>query len=172
MQRDLQTTMQRLVGIFREDPDLAEALAELAVLRSRSESLCVAGGRTYNPGWNLVFELRNLLTISEAVTRGARPDGERGAHSRLDLPATDADVGHAELRGPRTPTDMHVRTVPVPIPDELRACSSASTEGRINDRAHCRVFRGGRARQGTTTYRVPVEEGMVVLDALHWIQAN
>ena len=37
IQRDLQSTMQRLVGIFREDADLGDALAELAVLRSRSE---------------------------------------------------------------------------------------------------------------------------------------
>ncbi len=36
-----------------------------------------------------------------------------------------------------------------------------------------RVFRGSRTEpQGFVDYQVPAEEGMVVLDALHWIQAN
>jgi succinate dehydrogenase / fumarate reductase iron-sulfur subunit len=35
------------------------------------------------------------------------------------------------------------------------------------------VFRGSRSEpQGFVDYQVPTEEGMVVLDALHWIQAN
>jgi succinate dehydrogenase / fumarate reductase iron-sulfur subunit len=38
---------------------------------------------------------------------------------------------------------------------------------------HFRVFRGGPDDEGEyVEYSVPVEEGMVVLDALHWIQAN
>jgi succinate dehydrogenase / fumarate reductase flavoprotein subunit len=125
IQRDLQSTMQRLVGIFREDGDLGDALAELAILRSRSESLCVAGGRAYNPGWNLVFELRNLLIISEAVTRSARLRTEsRGAHSRLDFPATDdkqwGTVNCVVSQG--ADGTMDVRTAPLPsMPDELRA---------------------------------------------------
>src|SRR5439155_11894273 len=59
VQRDLQATMQSLVGIFRIDADLAEAIDRLAELRTRSSSVAVGGGRAYNPGWNLVFELRN-----------------------------------------------------------------------------------------------------------------
>jgi len=123
--RDLQSTMQRLVGIFREDTDLADALAELAVLQTRAESVCVDGGRAYNPGWNLVFELRNLLTISEAVTRSARLRTEsRGAHSRLDFPDTDdkrwGKVNCVVSRG--ADGTMDVRTAPLPkMPKELRA---------------------------------------------------
>ena len=29
--------------------------------------LAVGGGRAFNPGWNLVFEVGNLLTVAEAV---------------------------------------------------------------------------------------------------------
>ena len=77
IQRDLQSTMQRLVGIFREDADLGDALAELAVLRSRSESMCVAGGRAYNPGWNLVFELRQPADhLRGRDPQRPAPDGE------------------------------------------------------------------------------------------------
>ena len=94
--RDLQTVMQERVGIFRVQEDLDAALVELAALRKRCETVCVDGGRTFNPGWNLVFELRNLLTVSEAVTLSARQRTEsRGAHSRLDFPDTDDDEwGH------------------------------------------------------------------------------
>ena len=49
IQRDLQSTMQRLVGIFRDDADLGDALAELAILRSRSETLCVERGTGLQP---------------------------------------------------------------------------------------------------------------------------
>ena len=39
--------------------------------------------------------------------------------------------------------------------------------------AHLRVFRGTPSTEGTfDEFDVPVEEGMVVLDALHWIQAH
>src|SRR5687767_15592491 len=38
---------------------------------------------------------------------------------------------------------------------------------------HFEVYRGGPDDEGTfARFSVPVEEGMVVLDALHWIQAN
>jgi succinate dehydrogenase / fumarate reductase flavoprotein subunit len=88
--RDLQEMMQRLVGIFRVDADLVEALERLAELRARASNVKVAGGRAYNPGWNLAFELRAMLTVSEAITRSARQRTEsRGAHSRLDHPQPD-----------------------------------------------------------------------------------
>jgi succinate dehydrogenase / fumarate reductase flavoprotein subunit len=94
--RDLQALMQERVGIFRIEEDLDAALIELVALRKRWETVCIDGGRTFNPGWNLVFELGNLLTVSEAIARSARQRTEsRGAHSRLDFPDTDDDVwGH------------------------------------------------------------------------------
>jgi succinate dehydrogenase / fumarate reductase flavoprotein subunit len=124
IQRDLQATMQRLVGIFREDADLALALDELAELRTRWQTVAVGGGRAFNPGWNLVFEVRNLITVAEAVTRSARQRTEsRGAHSRLDFPATDdASWGNRNSvvrRG--TGGGMEVATTPLPsLPDALR----------------------------------------------------
>jgi len=90
IQRDLQDVMQRLVGIFRVEDDLQEAIGELARIKSRWPDVGVGGGRTFNPGWNLVFELRNLLVVSEAITRSALQRTEsRGAHSRIDFPDTD-----------------------------------------------------------------------------------
>jgi succinate dehydrogenase / fumarate reductase flavoprotein subunit len=90
VQRELQEMMGRLVGIFRVDADLQEAIGALVKLRARVPNIAVTGGRVFNPGWNLAFELRNLMIVSEAITRSALQRTEsRGAHSRLDFPETD-----------------------------------------------------------------------------------
>jgi succinate dehydrogenase / fumarate reductase flavoprotein subunit len=128
--RDLQDTMQRLVGIFREEADLDEALEALAVLRERWRSVRATGDRTYNPGWHLVFELDHLLTISEAITRSARSRTEsRGAHSRLDYTGTD-DVGWGKVntvvaRGADGSMTVSIAQLPEMEP-ELRALLGAS----------------------------------------------
>ena len=124
LQRDLQTMMQRLVGIFRTEDDLKEAVRELDELRRRWAAVRVTGGRAFNPGWDLVFELGNLLTVSEAITRSALQRREsRGAHSRLDYPelddATWGRLNSVVARGPDG--TMRVDTSPIPtMPDELR----------------------------------------------------
>src|SRR5207249_1440438 len=86
----LQATMQSLVGIYRTASDLKDAIARIGDIRHLADDLCVPGGRAFNPGWNLVLELRNLIDICDAIAE----------------------------------------------------------------------------------FEVPVEEGMVVLDALHWTQAH
>jgi succinate dehydrogenase / fumarate reductase flavoprotein subunit len=130
IQRELQDLMQRLVGIFREDADLAEALDGLAALRARWQTVRATGGRAYNPGWHLVFELGHLLTISEAITRSARERTEsRGAHSRLDHPATDDKRwGHKNIAVAKaTDGTMRVKTTPLPpMTDDQRALLGAS----------------------------------------------
>jgi succinate dehydrogenase / fumarate reductase flavoprotein subunit len=122
--------MQRLVGIFREESDLDEAIAQLTDLRARWGAVRATGGRAYNPGWNLVFELGHLLTISEAIARSARARTEsRGAHSRLDHPATDDKRwGHRNVAVARAADGtMAVKTTPLPpMTDEQLALLGAS----------------------------------------------
>jgi succinate dehydrogenase / fumarate reductase flavoprotein subunit len=117
--------MQRLVGIYRVEADLQEALGRLAELQRRAAIVAVGGGRTFNPGWNLVFELRNLLIVSEAVTRSALQRTEsRGAHSRLDFPETDQAGwgGRNSIVRRRQDGSMEVETAKLPeMPEELRA---------------------------------------------------
>ncbi|MEA2611799.1 MAG: succinate dehydrogenase / fumarate reductase, flavoprotein subunit [Chloroflexota bacterium] len=130
IQRDLQETMQRLVGIFREEADLDDALTRLAQLRTRWLAVRATGGRVYNPGWNLVFELDHLLTISEAIARSARLRTEsRGAHSRLDYPATDeVQWGHLNTVVVQAHDgSMAVTTTALPaMSDELRSLLGSS----------------------------------------------
>ena len=68
----------------------------------RDIATCASGGRrcaatgtpAYNPGWNLVFELRNMLVCSEAVARARSQRTEsRGAHAAPDFPGLDAEWG-------------------------------------------------------------------------------
>ncbi len=96
--QELKATMQSLVGIYRTENDLDAALASIAELRRRSEGVRVDGPRAFNPGWDLVFELRNMLIVAEAVTLSARMRTEsRGAHSRLDHVLSDPAWEHLNV---------------------------------------------------------------------------
>ncbi len=89
--RDLQEVMQNLVGIFRTEEDLKKALVELEKLKARAAKAGVEGSRLFNPGWHLSYDLKSMLTISEAVTHSALARKEsRGAHSRIDFPNLDS----------------------------------------------------------------------------------
>ncbi|HZC32940.1 MAG TPA: fumarate reductase/succinate dehydrogenase flavoprotein subunit, partial [Candidatus Bathyarchaeia archaeon] len=122
LHEELQALMQSLVGIFRTEEDLDEAIGRLAELRARWPSIRISGGRAYNPGWGLVYELRNMLIVSEAIARSAKQRHEsRGAHSRIDYP--EPDEAWAKLNSVvRLEGDaMGVGTTPLPaMPDELR----------------------------------------------------
>src|SRR4029079_13664377 len=115
----------RLVRIFRAQADRDEAIGQLAELRRRWRTVRTRGGRAYNPGWNLVFELGNLLTVSEAIARSALQRTEsRGAHSRIDYPEPD-DARWSGLNSVVARTadgSMSVKASPLPaMPDELRS---------------------------------------------------
>jgi len=89
---DLQETMQSLVGIFRNEEDVNKALGKLDEFESRLAKVRVDGSRMFNPGWHLTRDLKNMLLISEAVSRCALARKEsRGAHSRIDFPNYDPE---------------------------------------------------------------------------------
>jgi succinate dehydrogenase / fumarate reductase flavoprotein subunit len=119
---ELQATMQTLVGIFRTDADLHEAIGRLAGLHARWPGMRIAGGRAYNPSLDLVFELRNMLIVSEAIARSARQRTEsRGAHSRLDHPEADPAWAKKNSVVRLEGETMKVTTSPVPaLPARLR----------------------------------------------------
>ncbi|HEX5824605.1 MAG TPA: fumarate reductase/succinate dehydrogenase flavoprotein subunit [Candidatus Limnocylindrales bacterium] len=122
LHEELQSTMQSLVGIFRTEKDLDEAIDRLAALRARWPSIRISGGRAYNPGWGLVYELRNMLIVSEAIARSAKQRREsRGAHSRLDFAEPDEKWAKLNSVVQLEGNAMKVRTARLPtLPDELR----------------------------------------------------
>ncbi len=121
--RELQDTMQSLVGIFRVEDDLKKALSKLEELKARAAKMSVEGSRMFNPGWHLSQDLRNMLVVSEAVARCALARQEsRGAHSRIDYPKLD-DAGWGKKNNVirRAGDAMELTQVPVPeMPEELK----------------------------------------------------
>ncbi|MBO0721871.1 MAG: succinate dehydrogenase flavoprotein subunit [Blastocatellia bacterium] len=88
--RDLQETMQNLVGIFRNEEDLKKSFAHLEELKERAKKVRVDGSRLFNPGWHLARDLKSMLIVSEAIALAARERKEsRGAHARIDYEKTD-----------------------------------------------------------------------------------
>ncbi len=113
--RALQDCMGRLVGIFRVQADLERALELLATLKARAGQVRVEGSRVYNPGWHMSRDLRNMLTVSEAITRSALLRREsRGAHSRLDFTTTDPALGKVNMCVRPRGDAMEVSPTPLP----------------------------------------------------------
>jgi succinate dehydrogenase / fumarate reductase flavoprotein subunit len=119
VEADLQETMQRRVGIFRDADGLGQALADLGVLRARAARVRAPGSPAFNPAWNLCRDLGNLLVCAEAITRAALLRTEsRGAHSRLDHPGYDAHWGAHNIVVAKTADGMRVEPRPaVRVPD-------------------------------------------------------
>jgi succinate dehydrogenase flavoprotein subunit len=117
----LQDAMQNLVGIMRIEEDLKKALAIVTGLQEQLKSVRVTGSRMFNPGWHLAYDLRNLLSTSEAIARSALAREEsRGAHTRLDHPKTDAEWGKWNHVVTKDGEQMRLRKSPLPqMPPEL-----------------------------------------------------
>jgi succinate dehydrogenase / fumarate reductase flavoprotein subunit len=120
--RDLQETMQNLVGIFRNQDDLTRAMSELEKLKERAQCVRVEGSRMFNPGWHMARDLRSMLIVAEAVTRSAFARKEsRGAHSRIDFPRFDEQWGKQNNVIQRQGETMALRQLPVrEMPEELK----------------------------------------------------
>src|SRR5262249_36551972 len=123
VQKDLQDTMQDLVGIVRNEGEMREALQKIGGLKKRAEKAAVSGNREYNPGWHTVLDLRNLLTVSEAITLAALERREsRGAQFRDDYPAKDERFARVNtMISKASDGSMQVRFEPLPeMPDYLK----------------------------------------------------
>jgi len=98
MQYELQEFMQDLVGIVRVEADMKRALEKIYALNGRVKNVVVQGNREYNPGWHTAIDLKNLMYVSEAVTRAAIERKEsRGAQFREDYPEKSAEWGKYNL---------------------------------------------------------------------------
>ena len=83
--------MQDNVGIVRNEAEMTSALESSQQVWERASRVGVSGNREFNPGWHTALDLKNLLTVSEAVTRAALERKEsRGAQFREDYPEKDA----------------------------------------------------------------------------------
>jgi len=123
VQSDLQETMQALVGIVRTESEMREALKCIAQFKERAARVGVAGHREYHAGWHTALDLRNLLTVSEAVARSAIERKEsRGGHFREDYPDKVTEFSTINVAVRQGPGDvMEIGRIPIPpIPDHLK----------------------------------------------------
>jgi succinate dehydrogenase / fumarate reductase flavoprotein subunit len=112
---ELQRTMQRHVGIHRDEAGLLAALDAIASIGARMPTPRGKGGeRRFNPGWHLWMDLRCMLVCAEAIARAALARTEsRGAHSRLDFPQTSDEWGRQSIVVRLGEGEMVLETQPV-----------------------------------------------------------
>jgi succinate dehydrogenase / fumarate reductase flavoprotein subunit len=123
VQRDLQEVMQHSVGIVRDEGEMRSALDHLKTFWERAGRVGVTGNRDFNPGWHTALDLKNLLTVSEAIARSALERKEsRGAQFREDYPEKNDAFGKANtIVSKAADGGMQVRLEPLPeMPDYLK----------------------------------------------------
>ena len=123
IQKELQQTMQDLVGIVRNEIEMREALKNIGQFKTRADNAAVTGNREYNPGWHTTLDLKNLLIVSEAITRAALERKEsRGAQFREDYPDKDERFGSVNtIISKAGDGSMRIRLEPLPqMPDYLK----------------------------------------------------
>ena len=123
VQQDLQEAMQGLVGIVRTESEMQNALVRLAGFNTRAARAGVDGHREYNAGWHTCLDLRNLLDVSEAITRSAIERKEsRGGHFREDYPDKRVEFGAFNIATARQADgSMKVSRLPLPeMPEALK----------------------------------------------------
>ncbi|HKQ18727.1 MAG TPA: fumarate reductase/succinate dehydrogenase flavoprotein subunit [Candidatus Eisenbacteria bacterium] len=117
LQSELQDCMQDLVGIVRREEEMNRALETIGALNRRAARVAVQGNREFNPGWHTALDLKNMLLVSEAITRAAILRKEsRGAHFREDFPNKDEAAGRINLVV-RRGSDGAMQIAPVPVPE-------------------------------------------------------
>ncbi len=124
LQRDLQDTMQNLVGIIRTESELVRAMDSINSLKERVKKVAVNGGPSYNPGWNLATDLPSMLSVCTMVTTGALERKEsRGGHTRDDFPSADPQLGKINfVQRINDAGEVVINPEPLPeMPDELKA---------------------------------------------------
>jgi succinate dehydrogenase / fumarate reductase flavoprotein subunit len=123
VQQDLQDTMQALVGIVRTEAEMQEALVKIKALKERGTRIGVEGHREYHSGWHTAIDVRNLLDVSETITRSAIDRKEsRGGHFREDYPDKDPKFATFNVITRRAADgSVQVSHLPIPpIPDHLQ----------------------------------------------------
>jgi len=123
IQHDLQAMMQDLVGIVRTEGEMLQALDGLEKLKQRAAEVSVSGNVDFNPGWHTALDLRNLLTVSEAIARAALERKEsRGGQYRDDFPQKDPEWAKKNLALKQQPDGkMSITELPIPqMPAELK----------------------------------------------------
>lgn len=118
---ELQEVTHNLVGIIRTAAELEEAIKKIADIRKRSANVSVTGGRKFNPGFHLAFDLDNMLLVAESTAKSAlRREESRGGHTRDDFPGMNNKWRQVNHISSFDGEQVHVREQALPaLPKEL-----------------------------------------------------
>jgi succinate dehydrogenase / fumarate reductase flavoprotein subunit len=118
---ELQEVTHNLVGIIRTGTELKDAIEKIAEIRKRSANVAVSGGRKFNPGFHLAFDLDNMLLVAESTAKSAISREEsRGGHTRDDFPGMNSGWRQSNHIASFDGTQVSVRKQALPfMPKEL-----------------------------------------------------
>ena len=118
----LQETMQRYVGIVRNEDELKKGLELLQGLKDRAAKTRVTGTKQYNPGWHTAIELPLMLTVAESITSAAIERREsRGGHTREDFPDSEAEFAKFNIVVRHRGEELFIsRELLTELPEDLR----------------------------------------------------
>ncbi len=119
---ELQEVMETHAGIVRTGEELEKGIQKLEKIRKKLPNLHSKGDRQYNPGWHLCLDLHNMVITSLALAKAALERNEsRGAHTRLDYPDYDEDLGKVNMIIRPSPDGLTVIKSPMSkMPDDLK----------------------------------------------------
>ncbi len=88
---EMQQTMEKGAGIYREERDLRAAAEKIDALKERSHGISLQDrSRTFNTELTAFLELSYMLDLAEAIIQsGLQRKESRGAHQRTDYPDRD-----------------------------------------------------------------------------------
>jgi fumarate reductase flavoprotein subunit len=91
IRRELNTTMERGCGVFRDESSMQEAVETVADLKGRYPDVGLSDtSRVFNTELVMALELGNMLDVAEAVCNSALARREsRGSHTRTDFETRD-----------------------------------------------------------------------------------
>ena len=118
LHQELQEITHNLVGIIRTKSELEDAINKIADIRKRIANVKVEGGRHFNPGFHLSFDLDNMLLVAESTAKSAVIREEsRGGHTRDDFPKMSATWRKSNNVASFDGSKVNVKQEPLP---ELR----------------------------------------------------
>ncbi len=91
LRTEMQQTMEKGAGIYREERELQAAAEKIESLKERSERISLDDrSRTFNTELTACVELSYMLDLAEAIIQsGLQRKESRGAHQRTDYPERD-----------------------------------------------------------------------------------
>ena len=131
LRKEMMDSMEKNVGIYRNEEGLKEAAQVIENLRTRYQKVILTDkSNVFNTDLFQVLELGSMLECASAITVGALARKEsRGAHQRLDFVARDDEnfLCHSmvHFNGDQNPTVDYLDVVITQSPPGVRDYSGA-----------------------------------------------